>query len=276
MQLSKFFQELLVVIVLYKKKTEQSAAYTSIQTTLNILPSFPEIFIYDNSPEPAMPTPPHIAYVHDSGNSGVSKAYNEAMAFATKKNLKWAFFLDQDTKVEPFLFSKFLEAIARHPGSVAFVPSMKDRKGPVSPFLFHSGRGKRIKHVRTIFPLEKFRFINSGLLIQRSAFIEAGGYDEKIPLDFSDISFGERLRKATDHFILIDAALEHAFSPSETLPLIEAQQRFHFYCTGALAMGETTGKVPLYLLRAFLHASHLSLNYKSLRFIKIFLQHAYG
>lgn len=273
MDLSKFFEELLVVIVLHKPRPENSSAYASIQTALNILPVLPEIFLYDNSPQNASLNHLQVTYFHDPRNSGVSKAYNDAAVIAAKQNKKWMLFLDQDTNVDQGLFEKFARAMSAHPESVAFVPGMKDRKGLVSPFYFASGRGRRIKTLPEKLSLKAFRFINSGLLIKHSAFIQAGGYDERIPLDFSDIAFGERLSKITDHFRIINATLDHSFSATAKLPLKEALTRFHYFCRGALIMGKISGRVYLYNIRTFIRASYLVCKYRNFGFIKIFLQH---
>ena len=272
MDLSKFLAELLVVIVLFKKKPEQSSAYISIQTAHNILPSFPAIFIYDNSPHSCLLTDSHIIYRHDPENSGVSKAYNEAVVLATKKNKKWMLLLDQDTNVDTIIFQKFLDSTLKYPASVAFVPKMKDEIGLLSPFQFSSGRGKRMEVCKEKYLLENFRFINSGLFIQCSAFLKAGGYEENIPLDFSDIAFGEKLKKITDHFIVIDTTLDNPFSGTTPLKLNEALARFHYFCTGAFNTGKKFGPFYIYFTRAFFRASHLCFKYRSLRFIKIFLQ----
>lgn len=273
MELSKFLAELLVVIVLFKKKPGESSAYTSIQAALNILPSFPTIFIYDNSPDPCVLTDSRIIYCHDPKNSGVSKAYNEAVVLAAKKNKKWLLLLDQDTNVDVNIFEKFSDFALKHPDSVAFVPRMQDQHGLVSPFQFSCGSGKRMKIHEEKLPLKKYRFINSGLLIQCSAFIAAGGYEADIPLDFSDIAFGENLKKITPHFMVTDTTLQHSFSGTETHSLNEAVTRFYYFYRGAFHMGKKFGPFYLYFTRAFLRALHLGLQYRSFRFIKILVRH---
>lgn len=272
MELAKLLEELLVVIVFFRQKPEQSAAYTSVCAALNIFASSPEIFIYDNSPESCL-VDGGIAYVHDPANNGVSTAYNLAAAFASRKNKKWMLLLDQDTTVEPKLFKKWSEAVLTYPDSVAFVPVMKDSRGVVSPFHFSSGRGKRINILRKRFALDRYRFINSGLFIQCAAFLNVGGYDEDIPLDFSDISFGERLLKITDHFVVVDSSLQHEFSVSSGLSLRQALGRFHYFCRGALCLGNKTRRPIVFFVRTFYHATRLSLSYRNSGFFKIFLQY---
>jgi hypothetical protein len=202
----------------------------------------------------------------------VSKAYNQASLIAGRKNKKWMLLLDQDTQVEAKVFEKWSVALLTDRVSVAFVPLMRDRKGIVSPFRFSRGQGKRIDIFQKKFSLEKYRFINSGLFIRNDAFVQAGGYDEDIPLDFSDISFGERLRAVTDHFVIIDVSLQHALSGSEKLPLDDALGRFHYFCKGASAIGKKTGRAHIFFLRAFFRASHLCVRYRNSSFLKIFNQ----
>ncbi len=272
MNVSKFLQELLVVIVLFKQKPEAAPAYTSLQAALESVHSFPEIFIYDNSPEPSQ-VDRHIIYVHDARNNGVSRAYNEAAAYASAKNKNWMLLLDQDTTIDAALFEQWIGARLAHPGAIALVPVIKDRHGIISPFDFSSGRGKRLKDLKEIFSLLSHRFINSGLFIQRDAFISAGGYDERIPLDFSDISFGERLLKITDHFVVLNTSLAHDLSSTGEMPLSEALRRFHYFSRGSMLLGNQPGRYCLFLFYRFLRAVHLSFHYKNANFIRIFFQH---
>lgn len=271
MDLSKLFTELLVVIVLYKRKPEESTAYTSLLAALGNLGANPEIFIYDNSPEPCR-VDGSIAYLHDAQNNGVSKAYNAAVAYASAKSKKWMVLLDQDTGVHMALFEKWAAARRAHPAAVAFVPVIRDRSGIVSPFRFSAPRGRRLKDVKGSFPLSSHRFINSGLFIQRDAFTTAGGYDERLPLDFSDIAFGERLMKVTDRFVLLDTSLIHHLSSADKAPLSEALTRFGYFNRGAMVMGKQSDRPYAFLLHRFLRAIHLSLRYKNGNFIGILLR----
>ncbi len=274
MALSKFLADLMVVIVLFKNKPEQSSAYISFQAALSSLPFLPTLFIYDNSPDEYLSRDHHYIYYHDPKNSGISRAYNKAVGLATKENKKWMLFLDQDTNVEGIIFEKLLNSINRHPGSCVFVPKIQDEKGLLSPFKYTFGRGKRIVADQEKYSLKDFRFVNSGMLINCDAFTMSGGYDEEIPLDFSDIAFGETLKKITGHFILIKATLSHSFSGNIRQQLPEALIRFHFFCRGAFTMGKKFGPLYLYYIRAFFRAARLSWVYKNPVFLKIFFQRA--
>jgi GT2 family glycosyltransferase len=276
MDLSKFLEQVLVTIVLFEQKPEQSVAYVSLKSALGMSEALPEIFLYDNSSVACPPQNRLLIYRHDPANSGVSKAYNEALKIAVEKNRAWMLFLDQDTNVEEGLFSNFSSAIIRFPDVVAFVPEMRDEEGQLSPFRFALGQGKRIAADREVFRLDKFRFINSGLLVRREAFARAGGYDENIPLDFSDIAFGERLQRVADHFVVVPVCLKHSFSGSKNhrTDVEGAISRYNFFCKGAINMGRAFGPFYVYVNRAFLRGCRLTYRFRSLRFIKVFLQHA--
>ena len=261
-------EEIFFVIVLYKKRPEESEAISSLLPILKKSLKEFSLLIYDNSPQPS-PIPYHnIIYRHDPKNHGVSKAYNEALPIALSCKKKWMLLLDQDTALNESFFRNLDSTTRQYPHSIVFVPTLKDRKGIVSPFLWTRGKGKRIDSVHARLALDKFRFVNSGALIETDSFSKAGGYDEKIPLDFSDIAFGENLRKITDHFVVVDSILQHAFSDSSSLTYNEAIERFSFFCLGALNMGRTFGPLSLYYFRALLRGLHLTIKFKRIAFIK--------
>lgn len=270
MDISAFTQDILFVIVLYKKKPEESPALDGVLKLSGDLSSPVSVFIYDNSPEPSIPGS-QIIYKHDPDNSGVAKAYNEAFSEAARLNKKWMVLLDQDTHFDPNFIKILPAAIKKYPTTVVFVPKLHDEYGFVSPFRWLFGRGKRITVSETKLPLSKFRFLNSGVLIATSAFKNAGGYDETIPLYFSDIAIGEKLMKVTDHFVVIATGFRHSFSASEPISREAALHRYHYFCIGAFAMGKRFGSYPLYYFMAMLRGLNLSVKYKTVTFLKIFL-----
>ena len=268
-----FLADCLIVIVLFKQKPDESTAYTSVHAVLGHFDTFPDIFVYDNSPEPSPITSGNISYFHDPLNAGVSKAYNKASVHAASTGKTWMLLLDQDTEVTRDLFDKMEAAIRAHSDSVAFVPRLKDRKGFISPFRWAFGRGIRTNKSESPLSLDRHRFINSGLLIRLSAFQAVGGYDPDTPLDFSDISFGERLRAIAKHFHVVDVVLSHDFSDSSPMSQADALARFHQYCVGAITMSRKSGFFNFYAIRLFFRACHLCLRYKDTNFLSAFFQH---
>jgi rhamnosyltransferase len=267
--------QLLIAIVRYNKPLEEIASYHAlIKTSNKVDPSPFQVFIYDNSHEPIAPAQKNIHYKHDILNSGVSKAYNEAAKIAFSEKKKWLILLDQDTDFDQEYIAKLAIAIHRHPNAVAFVPKLHDEVGIVSPFKWRFGKGQRISTLKEVLPLKRFRFANSGLLINLNAFLKAGGYIESIPLDFSDIAFAENLQKVTDHFVVVDYDLRHAFSGSEKTTFENSLSRFHYFCIGGFEMGATFGPFILYYIHCLLRAVKLTITFRKLAFIKIFVKHA--
>lgn len=271
--LSAFFSQLLIVIVLFERKPEQSTAYSSIHDVARTSGVFPEVFLYDNSSNPSPVSSEKITYRHDPLNPGVSKAYNTASVFAENNRKSWMLLLDQDTGVTAEFFEKLQVAIRAHPETVAFVPRLKDQQGVVSPFYFAFGGGKRINPGPSFLSLRNHRFANSGLTVKLSAFQAVGGYDLDTPLDFSDISFAERLKAITDHFGVLESVLSHDFSDNTNMQPHDALSRFHRYCVGASSMSRKSRFPSPYAIRSFLRACRLCVRYKSVRFPGAFFRH---
>lgn len=268
MTLADFLNEILVVIVIYQQPAEKVLS--------DVLPpsSNLAVFIYDNSNVPqALSNNEHVTYKHDTDNSGVSKAYNEAFVEAQRLHKKWMLLLDQDTCCDQHYFEKLFEAVNQYPCEVAFVPKLRDAYGFVSPFRWRSGRGVRIFPDQEKYFLDRYRFANSGLLVQCDAFARAGCYVEDIPLDFSDIAFGENLMQVTNGFMVVDVILEHGFSGSEKNSYANAMSRFNYFCLGAFEFGKHVKDPALYQFRALLRATHLSIRHRSINFIKVFLKY---
>jgi GT2 family glycosyltransferase len=275
MEFSAFLQDIVVVIVLYKRKPAQSLAYTSVLKLAGGGIS-PAIYIYDNSPEPAGEyiNSARVVYRHDPFNGGVGKAYNEASILAATLQKKWMLLSDQDTLLTPAFVEKLYRTVCNHASGIAFAPKLRDVHGYVSPFRWQWGGGRRCMVTAPVLPLQQYRFANSGLLIRLDAFQQVQGYHASLPLDFSDIAFGEKLKALTRDFVVVDEALQHAFSGTDQLSWPSAIKRFRYFCAGAFEMGRLYGPYYLYMGRALLRALHLSARYKKTAFIKIFLRYS--
>lgn len=268
MGLADFIKEICFVIVLYKRKPEESPAFAALKNIASLHEI--SLFVYDNSPQPAEITSPFVIYHHDPSNSGVSKAYNDACRLAVRLQKKWLLLFDQDTCFDDEFLQHLFSSTQQHSNSIAFVPVLRDRMGIVSPFRWSFGRGKRIKKCNEKMALKTNRFANSGLLVSTESFKLVGGYPESIPLDFSDVAFAEKLRQHTDHFIVLKCTLKHYFSGSETLTLANTSERFHYFCLGAVEMVRLFGHLEI-LIQASLRAVYLSTLHANLTFLKVLI-----
>jgi GT2 family glycosyltransferase len=260
----------LVVLVLYKQKLIES---TSFQSLMQAWPAAADLklVVYDNSPEgqpmAGLPETISLEYIHDPSNPGVGKAYNCAGRIAREEGYRWMMLLDQDSQLPANLFRRYDEAIKAFPQAMVFAPKMFDQRGLLSPFRNGRTSGRRLSDITPgLHPLGDVAIINSGMLIPVSAFHQAGGYDERLRLDFSDIHFLGQLSRLTSDLVVVDASGQQNHSDNTTL-FGEALLRFNHYITAARIMGQVERATFAYRLQTMGRALKLSLRYRSLRFL---------
>ncbi len=262
---------LLIVLVIYQMKIDDSPAFNSLiksssQKTITL-------FIYDNSKFPqSIPTTSWaIIYHHDPTNPGVSKAYNEGFKMAKQLNKKWLLLVDQDTEFPTTIFSDYSNALRAYPQIPIFSPCLSDSKGLVSPFKLCWGKGIRMRAAnKTINSLEEFKIINSGMLISLDTFEKAGGYDEQFSLDYSDISFLDRVCKNDTNFVLIPSHCYHYLSATKkNLDLPTELDRFKLFCESARLYKQISKGFVSYIVIIFPRALKLSFRMKNFDFLKI-------
>lgn len=227
MDLSAFQRNVLIVIVIYKKDFRE--------VLKNIFPfrkASATIYVYDNSPDAQQFDEANVIYVHDPNNPGVSKAYNSALKQAATLKKSWLLLLDQDTHLPNDADTIYYQAVRQHPNAGIYVPVMLDTCGIISPFRFFWGRPARSESLKAgVHLLNQFYFINSGMLIASGVFQSAGGYDEHFPLDFSDMTFVDRLKTVRESFVLMDMRCNHHLSFTEVATdSQEVLRRFRIYC----------------------------------------------
>jgi len=273
----KSLDPMLVVLVLFEMKLEESRAYQSLDRALAKTDERCQLFAYDNSSRAgALPDQGRwqIQYHHDPSNPGVSKAYNQAFTWAEGNNKKWLLLTDQDTTFPDDIFEQYKVSQANFPQCQIFAPLLIDERGLISPFRKRNSSGKRLATIKPgLHPLDKIHAVNSGLLVSMSLFRAAGGYDERLRLDFSDFSFFRRASRITSSLAVVEARCLHQHSSSARGNLQEAMERFRTYLRGSKIMAAEENPFP-FRFRSFLRALKLSLRYRSLRFIGTFISGA--
>ena len=268
-----FLERVLVVIVVYRRALENSPTWNSLSVELTRLQSNMSIFVYDNSPGPqSIPLCDFIDgyYHHDSSNAGVSTAYNHGNQMAVQLKKEWLLLLDQDTQLTRGALVQYYEAFEANPSNILFAPILVDHSGILSPFRYRRGGGTRIGAMpETNMPIRKYRVINSGILVKCSAFNEVGGYEASLPLDFSDISFLEKLRAVTKNIIVVRTSCRHEFSGSSKMNMVESRDRFTAYVRGAYSFSKLAGNPFWLLIRTLGRASKLTVRYRSIAFLVI-------
>jgi GT2 family glycosyltransferase len=214
--------QILAVVVLYKRKLENSQTLTSLADIFTRQPGLLhsiQVLVWDNSPAPidhlSLPFP--CDYRHGKRNVGTSGAYNSAMEFAEAQDSPWMLLLDQDTTVSEGFLPRMLE----YSYSLQNSPEV----GSVVPFVYSHGHLVSPRQLRSFnrnlqIPLSfngVFRGrgygINSSALLRVAALREVGGYSEEFWLDLSDVyTFQQMFWKGRFMYVAGDLVLQHSLS----------------------------------------------------------------
>ncbi|MGD0488026.1 MAG: glycosyltransferase [Syntrophorhabdales bacterium] len=266
---------ILAILVLYKQKLDQSKTFLSLFGSLSRIEDI-FLFVYDNSPIPMHDLAEFasysttIQYLSDKSNPGVSKAYNTGARLAQSLKKQYILLLDQDTVFPKDAISGYVEAIKAHEDCALFAPVLECDGQIFSPCWHGFNIYLPLRNVLPGRVSTKNRsLLNSGMCIRLDAFDKAGGFDEKIPLDFADHDFMKRYRTHFDSFFLLDMACEHGFSDKENLDAGKALTRFGYYCQGARhsikGVADAFSLAPV----SFLRAARLSARFRTLRFFRL-------
>jgi hypothetical protein len=118
--------------------------------------------------------------------------------------------------------------------------------------------------------LSKYSPVNSGMLISTTDFIEVGGYNEKVKLDFSDFQFIERFRKRNNSFFVLATSFQQDFSNDEN-DLFILNKRYISYCSSAANCQKSSLLDHIqYLLVVLVRGIMLAKRTRSLVFFKTF------
>jgi len=271
-------KKVLFVIVLYNNDLKQSITFNSMTKNLEKLNLNADIIVYDNTFKPIYknkkPNYPNwnITYIHDKKNSGVSKAYNKAAKIAKKNEKEWIFLLDQDTMFPEDSLVQYLRAIDNFDSNL-FVPKLKVNNKIYSPANFFLKRGFPIDTLSKGFhDITGKTILNSGVLIKLETFEIVGGFNEKIKLDFSDIYFFEKYKRYYTKFYLLDVECKHGFSDNEN-GFKSSLTRYKFFCDGAIEFSNNFFSYINLFLIVFLRGIKFSLRFKTIDFMKIFINH---
>jgi GT2 family glycosyltransferase len=212
MEEQRFYDGILFVIVVYEKALGQVSSLKKITEFYQALNLEPAILVYDNSKSPQSASS-LINYLHDASNSGVSRAYNVAVDFAIEHKKVRLCLLDQDTDANEKMLSSYYKSFCEFPHEHIFLPRIISSGRIISPYKTFWAKGYSLPSISTGRQGTKnFRAINSGLLIEVKTFKDAGGYDERYPLDLSDYVFWKRVSKIEATFVVTNSTCEQHHS----------------------------------------------------------------
>lgn len=264
-------QRILIAIVIYKCRIEESEAFKSLigNSTCN----HSHLFVYDNSPYIQTTSINVAQYVSDTNNSGLSKAYNTACRFAKEHGYNWILIADQDTHFPANALTRYQKAANDNPATLIAPIHTIGNQQYISPTKYRMKTSAIQTTVRTGNVCFKDACpINSGMMITVDSFIQAGGYEEAVWLDFSDTCFIEKYRKIYPYFyVMPDVVCKQSFSAMDTDP-DNIYKRFCIYLECARNYPRHSPKDSLELLVTTLRPTiSRTLRLKTLKYIKAYI-----
>lgn len=217
-KISSFLTDTLVVVVLFRKRMNESLSLRSLST--QTIPAYQkmDVMVYDNSSQSDWRTNCegnpifNWTYIPDRSNPGVSKAYNQGFEVARRQHKQRLLLLDQDTLFPAGTLSAYAAAITKYNNPPLLAPILKSHNKIYSPCRQVCNWCFSLPSVTTgEVPVSGKSLLNSGMCIHLDAFEKAGGFDERIPLDFADHDFMKRYRTHFNSFVLLDVICSHGF-----------------------------------------------------------------
>ena len=209
-------RSIFAVIVLYGMSPDESASYKSLlHARSRISPEELDltILVHDNSPNAPSPTslPPGVFHHRDPSNSGIAKAYNNALSMALDCRYEWLLTLDQDTEFPEDALQIYLDAIRTldaRPDVAAIVPQIRAQGRIISPCYFEFGaRPAWLPSGYSGIPSQQVFPFNSASLLRVAALRQVGGYSPWFWLDSSDFFLYRQLAKVGKR-VFVEGRLE--------------------------------------------------------------------
>ena len=211
----------------------------------------------------------NIHYTHNSKNPGISAAFNYFANFANEKAFEWLVFLDQDTTLPRCFYQTYLDNTKHIKNNWIAFPLVSTTKCLISPSYYFLYRTKVIKkELLNEIELNSVTAINSGLMIKTQKFLEYGGYNENLRIDFCDHEFIERLNGKKIFATILAVNLQQDFS-AETNNKKKSIERYKMYTKDLKNYRKNKNKLLFFLRVDFPRLLKEIYKNKSLEFLKI-------
>jgi rhamnosyltransferase len=268
-----FINELLAVVVLYKKKPSQSISLECIEKQKHA--NEIQTLLVDNSPEALQEETlkTHYEYIHQPENPGVSRSYNMAAEKAKSMGRKWLLLLDDDSSLPSDYLEQIHETVSQFPCYLVFAPIVSTERGVISPCRYHFHRGSELGKIETGPQTFKGKsLVNSGLVLDVCVFEKTGGYNERIPLDYSDHYFVRQLNKHQIKVVVCKVGFAHQLSAQEQKKNEIEIWRFRFFCRGAIEMIGSARDLLILIPYILAKAIKKTIHHSSLSFLLVALK----
>jgi len=215
--------KVLVVIVLYKRKAEESETYSELRRLLDENPlaaDAVELMICDNTPTIQSPPPGFTGtYLSDTSNPGLAKHYNAALKIAQEHGISWLMLFDQDTTPTREYVDEVEEGIdawTTDSSIVAVVPKLHNGKKICSPHETPTWAHPSFPPDRCGRSESLLYGFNSGAILRVDSLRRIGGFPEEFWLDYLDHATFSQLQSGGGHVYVMKSRLEHQLSIADT------------------------------------------------------------
>ena len=254
---------IVAVVVIYEEQLMDTKTYQSFLGQGNI-----PFLVYDNSKQ-AQPVDlkEKSRYIHDSSNGGVSKAYNRAIQWAQEISATHLLLLDSDSSFPENALKVYQEEVLKNENFI-ILPELISSERKISPFYFNNGKARYGEGIEVgAIKLGKILAINSASLLPLSILSEEKVFNEKLPLDWSDIYFFRKMGKQGVKAAHISLKVRHKLSDHELKTIESSQYRFKLLRKGIPEVSDNTSeKIQMYWW-LLLKTVKLSWQYRSFWFI---------
>jgi rhamnosyltransferase len=185
--------EVFAVIVTYYPDGAHLAALCEV------LSACAQIVIVDNTPaRDETSVPAHACSLRMGENAGISAAQNVGIAEARRQGAEAIVFFDQDSSPDAALLPMLIGTSRAHPGMVIAPVCVDSRSGAEYPSFRFTRRGRAVPvtALGEVRPIQVDLIISSGCLVPVDVFHRAGVMNEDLFIDFVDIEWCIRCRKA--------------------------------------------------------------------------------
>jgi hypothetical protein len=154
------------------------------------------------------------------------------------------------------------------------MPILKYKNQIYSPCIVRYSKGFPLKEVKKgRIKTENLNFLNSGAFIRLSSFLNISGYNETIPLYFSDFDFFKRLKRKDGCYYQLEVEFKHSLSFVEDSNLDNFILKFRLYCKGLREyLAVNREDIFFGVIFGLLRCVKQSFNHKTFVFFRIFYQ----
>jgi len=269
---SRLANSILAVVVIFRIRPKDCLSLITLNNACIQARISLDILVYDNSPERTYDKIMFsnlrlVKVIHDPSNPGVSKAYNQALNLANDLSKKWLFTLDQDSGLDHSYITNMLGCMKEE--CSIYAPLVKGNNGAIiSPCKnFYNWSLPTNEVPIGSNPIKGYNLINSGLLISIDLLNKVGGYNLRLPLDFSDSYIMGRINKEESHFTLYPAGIIHNLSSTET-NLEKIKARYLVYIRSASIFKKEADLRWLFCVFVFIRVIKMTIRFKSFFFLK--------